>query len=190
VCFIYVGRIGELRLLADSFAKDNILLEKKDLPFPSTRRHVRYFRHQKRTVQQEFPLRRYFTLKKKWILLFFFFLVTNPTYLKRIFRRMFLSYVNLMQMQWRKRATLTSKPCNLPTSIISFAALGITRMTWAAALRPSISDNLWVRSVRRSASRRRSWYFVILCTGLINKSQSCRRWPSFCRSSYNTHMYV
>lgn len=105
------------------------------------------------------------------------------------FSRMFLSYVKSNGEQWRKRVTLTSKPCNLPTSIISFAALGITRMTWAAALRPSISDNLWVRSVRRSASRRRSWYFVILCTGLINKSQSCRRWPSFCLSSYK-HVHV
>lgn len=45
MCFIYVDRIGELRFLADSFAEDDILLEKKDLPFPSSCRYVRYFRH-------------------------------------------------------------------------------------------------------------------------------------------------
>lgn len=40
MCFIYVGRIGELRLFADSFTKDNILLEKKDLPFSLSRRNI------------------------------------------------------------------------------------------------------------------------------------------------------
>lgn len=40
MCFIYIDRIGELCLLAYSFTEDDILLEKKDLPFPSSHRYV------------------------------------------------------------------------------------------------------------------------------------------------------
>lgn len=29
-----------------------------------------------------------------------------------------------------------------------------------------------------------SWYFMILCTGLMRRSLSCRRCPSCCRSSW------
>lgn len=81
------------------------------------------------------------------------------------------------------RKKRTSKPCSLPTSIMSLAALGMTCMTCAAAVRPSISDCRCVRWVSLRASRSSNWYFMILCTGFMRRSHSCSRWPNFCLSS-------
>lgn len=97
-------------------------------------------------------------------------------------RRLQSSDKNIRFLIGGKRS-LTSKPCNLPTSIMSLAAFGITRITWTAAFRASISEFLCVRSVSLNASLRRSWYLVILCTGFIKRSHNCNRWPSFCLSS-------
>lgn len=79
---------------------------------------------------------------------------------------------------------LTSNPWSLPMSIISLALFGTTCMIWIAYRRLSISTERWALSVYLYTSRSNSWYFIILCTGLISKSHNCNLCPSFCLKSW------
>lgn len=76
-----------------------------------------------------------------------------------------------------------SNPCNLPTFIISFADLGTMCITWTAFFKSSASFSNPAFTVYFSISFNNSWYFVILCTGLISKSPIPNLWPSFILNS-------
>lgn len=70
------------------------------------------------------------------------------------------------------------------TFIISLAVLGTTCMISTALVRSTTSEASLAFSVYLSISRRRSWYFIIRCTGFINRSGSCSLCPSFWRTSW------
>ena len=76
-----------------------------------------------------------------------------------------------------------SNPCNLPTFIISFADFGTMCITWTAFFKSSASFSNPAFIVYLRISFNSNWYFVILWTGLINKSPIPNLWPSFILNS-------
>ena len=85
---------------------------------------------------------------------------------------------------WITYDSFTSKPCNLPMSIMSLAWLGTTVMTWNALAMAVASASRPARWEYLRMASSNMWYLVSLWIGLIKRSVSRSLKPSFSRISW------